>query len=116
MSDIVSLQRDLSAAIAARAPHPRIRSLRMAIAREKGTHTRAEWSALCDEFSGRCVRCGAVGHHLDRDHIIPVYQGGSDGIDNIQPLCARCNSSKGPEKFNWAEFRRENGFDAEIGG
>lgn len=69
-----------------------------------------EWNELIDEFDGRCVRCGLEGYHLDRDHIIPYYQGGSPTIENIQPLCAWCNASKGPETTNWKKFRREYGW------
>ena len=73
-----------------------IRGERMEVARQKGTHTKSEWLALVEVCGNHCVRCGATGH-LDKDHIKPVYQGGGDGIDNLQPLCARCNASKGPE-------------------
>lgn len=76
-----------------------LRSARMAAAREKGRHTDEEWKALREFCGFKCVRCGAEGHQ-DRDHILPVYQGGSDGIDNIQPLCARCNASKGSESVD----------------
>ena len=73
-----------------------IRGERMEVAKSKGTHSKQEWQALVDVCGHSCVRCGATGH-LDKDHIKPVYQGGSDGIDNLQPLCAKCNASKGPE-------------------
>lgn len=74
----------------------RLRAERMAAARRMGTHTKEQWAALRDVF-GCCVRCGSDAYHLERDHIVPVYQGGCDCIGNIQPMCARCNAAKGPE-------------------
>jgi 5-methylcytosine-specific restriction endonuclease McrA len=78
-----------------------IRRERLRRARLKGTHTREEWLALKHKFQNRCVRCGTDEYNVERDHIIPLYQDGSDSIDNIQPLCARCNCSKGPEDIDW---------------
>ena len=82
------------------------RSERLTTAREKGTHTKAEWLALKSIFSC-CPRCEGNGEPV-KDHIIPIYQGGSDSIDNIQPLCRKCNSQKGAESedyrpSNWSE-------------
>jgi uncharacterized protein YdaU (DUF1376 family) len=77
------------------------RSQRLAAARAKGTHTKIEWAAMLEVFGQQCVRCGI---HADearggicKDHITPIYQGGSDAIWNLQPLCSSCNSSKGPD-------------------
>lgn len=90
----------------------RLRGQRLRDARALGTHTEEQWEALAAEFDGRCVRCG---NHppqaLDKDHIVPLYQGGSDAIENIQPLCPRCNSSKGPDSTDYAAFRRRYGWD-----
>lgn len=41
----------------------------------------------------RCVKCGS-GEDLTIDHIISVYNGGSDEDDNLQTLCNRCNAGK----------------------
>ena len=89
-----------------------MRDLRLRVARGKGRHKKWEWEELCNEFGNRCVRCGIKGKALEKDHIIPIYQGGSDLITNIQPLCKECNTSKGPESFNWAERRRTRGFES----
>ncbi len=44
----------------------------------------------------RCLECGATNYEsqLHADHIIPVSQGGTDELDNLQTLCDRCNISK----------------------
>jgi len=33
--------------------------------------------------------------HTQRDHLIPVSRGGSDGIDNVVVSCRACNTEKG---------------------
>lgn len=86
------------------------RRARLRAARERGTHTAAEWLALVAEFGGRCVRCGREGMRLVKDHIVPIYLGGSDAIGNLQPLCDSCNCSKGSERTNWKEYRFEHGW------
>lgn len=58
-----------------------------------GSHTPKQWLELCARVGGKCVKCGAV-DNLTRDHIQPISQGGTDSIENIQPLCLRCNVQK----------------------
>lgn len=93
-----------------------LRQERLARARALATHTDPEWIALCVEFSYACVQCGDGVSGVTRDHIVPIYQGGSDGIDNIQPLCRPCNSRKGADDFNWIEWRRCYGFSQASSG
>ena len=65
-------------------------------AREKGaegSHTLEEWEQKIKEFNNRCAICGGK-KKLTKDHIIPLSKGGTDDIDNIQPLCRSCNSKK----------------------
>lgn len=45
----------------------------------------------------RCRECGASideGATLEIDHIIPVANGGTNDIDNLQTLCKKCNRGK----------------------
>lgn len=91
----------------------RLRKERILEAKEKATHTKEEWESLVVEFSGSCVSCGSV-ENIQKDHITPIYQGGSDGLENIQPLCRRCNASKGSDSFNWVVYRRANPFGSEA--
>ena len=49
----------------------------------------------------RCRECGATNCEtsLEVDHIIPVSQGGTDELGNLQTLCCMCNRAKGNR--NW---------------
>lgn len=77
--------------------HSQIRSARLSIARKLGTHSPEEWVFLKSLFGGLCVICGKPCAKLVKDHIRPIFQGGSDAIENLQPACQRCNSQKGAD-------------------
>jgi uncharacterized protein YdaU (DUF1376 family) len=70
------------------------RAQRLAEARAKGRHAEHEWQALIVACGSKCVKCRSDKWRLVKDHITPIRDGGSDGIENIQPLCWRCNSAK----------------------
>jgi 5-methylcytosine-specific restriction endonuclease McrA len=59
----------------------------------KGTHTLEEWENLKKKYGYKCATCEKK-TILTKDHIIPLAEGGTDYIQNIQPLCRNCNSKK----------------------
>jgi len=62
----------------------------------EGSHTDVEWQKLKAFYNFKCLCCGKREPEirLTRDHVVPLAQGGADSIDNIQPLCSKCNSKK----------------------
>ncbi len=59
------------------------------------------WLLLVDWFDGCCLRCGAA--PVTVDHVIPLSQGGSNTLMNLQPLCQSCNSSKGDTTVDYRD-------------
>lgn len=58
----------------------------------EGSHDFEQWQMLLSFFDC-CPRCGED-KLLTCDHIIPLAQGGTNYLDNLQALCRSCNSSK----------------------
>lgn len=68
-----------------------------------GTHTFEEWENMKAQYNWTCPCCGKREPEikLTEDHIISLSKGGSDNIENIQPLCRSCNSKKHTETIKY---------------
>jgi len=73
-----------------------------------GSFTETDWKFLVDLANEECLSCGRK-IKLTIDHIIPVNSDGPTNIDNIQPLCPTCNSSKGDKTIDYrsSEFKEK---------
>lgn len=60
----------------------------------EGKISRNDWIELCNKYGNKCLCCGRNDVKLTLDHIIPLIKGGSNTIENAQPLCGSCNSKK----------------------
>ena len=69
----------------------------------EGNHALEEWSELKKQFDYACIACMRIEPDitLSEDHIIPLTKGGSNNIENIQPLCRSCNSRKGNRSMDY---------------
>lgn len=68
-----------------------------------GLFTEAEWITLKARFEHTCLCCGRrePDIRLSPDHIVPISKGGLNVASNIQPLCERCNKSKGARTIDY---------------
>ena len=53
---------------------------------------------VISKYGNQCMMCGASGYspgvEIQIDHIVPWSKGGKTVLDNLQPLCSRCNKEK----------------------
>jgi 5-methylcytosine-specific restriction endonuclease McrA len=61
-----------------------------------GTLLPEHWLALVAFCENTCLRCLAKEPEvkITIDHVAPIVHGGPNTIQNVQPLCSRCNKSK----------------------
>lgn len=87
-----------------------------------GSHTPEEWNDVLVHYGSRCLRCGAT-ERIEKDHVVSIKNNGSDDIENLQPLCRSCNTSKNsktvdyrPDKGLYAKTRKEKRNDRQNNG
>ena len=86
-----------------------------------GTHTPTEWNILREQYNFTCPACKKKEPFLNQyyvwlteDHIVPLTKGGSDYIENIQPLCWDCNSKKNNKTISIDGFIGKDGAPVKI--
>jgi 5-methylcytosine-specific restriction protein A len=62
--------------------------------------TGRKWMAIREKvlrLTPHCVECyksGKVNPATEIDHILPLFKGGADDLDNLQALCDDCHNTK----------------------
>ena len=62
--------------------------------------TAADWQAVLDLYGTNCLACGCDDPPTI-DHIVPVSRGGTNTVDNVQPLCGDGNNRKGTKTIDY---------------
>ena len=77
-------------------PDYKMRNRNRRIIENGGFHTANEWETLKAQYNWTCPCCkeSEPKIKLTKDHIISLLRGGSNNIENIQPLCMPCNRKK----------------------
>lgn len=63
---------------------------------ERRAYSREERELILKKSGGRCAHCGIslTLSTMEKDHAIPISKGGSSDVENIVPLCSKCNKEK----------------------
>jgi len=57
------------------------------------------WGNIKEAFGYECAYCGDSPDTLERDHVVPLSEGGDTVPENIVPACGTCNRSKGTQSI-----------------
>jgi 5-methylcytosine-specific restriction endonuclease McrA len=82
----------------------RIRSTNARRYRATGSHTLRDVSRQYALQDGCCFWCDvSLRGVFEKDHLIPLFRGGSDGPENLVIACRKCNRSKSAKlPLDWA--------------
>lgn len=73
-----------------------------------GTITAEEWNDVLNKYGNKCICCGREDVRLTLDHVVPLFSGGRNSVDNVQPLCRSCNSKKGIRTIDYRNLEEAN--------
>lgn len=67
----------------------------------KGKYTTNQWLARFSFYGRRCAYCFAdlTVKSPHRDHVVPVFFGGTNWASNLVPACKTCNLRKGTKRW-----------------
>jgi 5-methylcytosine-specific restriction endonuclease McrA len=82
----------------------------------EGFFTGDDWAEIKEKYDHRCIKCFLQEPEikLTPDHVVPLFLGGTNWPSNIQPLCGKCNSSKGPKFIEFRPERLLNGATVNV--
>lgn len=68
-----------------------------------GSFSEDEWKEIKIKYNYTCLSCGKREPEikLTIDHVTPLSMGGSNTVDNIQPLCGLCNCRKHAKRLDY---------------
>lgn len=69
-----------------------------------GRFSKSEWEDVKYNYGNKCLWCGRDDVVLTADHVVPLSDRGTNLIENIQPLCASCNSRKHCKTIDFRPF------------
>lgn len=69
------------------------------------TELDAQTKAQVKRRDGNMCLCCGERRGLQIDHIIPIYKGGTNDLDNLQTLCKTCNTHKGISEMRFRHQR-----------
>lgn len=68
--------------------------------RAAGNLSAADWRLVLETYGSACLCCGSDDPPTI-DHVIPLSRGGSNTVDNVQPLCNGCNMRKATNTIDY---------------
>lgn len=76
----------------------------------EGSFTEKEFQEKLELYNYKYCGCGVDLRKtiIHRDHVLPLSKGGTDYIENIQPLCEHCNCSKNTKHIDFRDNWLQN--------